>query len=50
MEHSLEKRAKVESKSKWRIKYLGTDWILFRVESLQAMIEEVNKVLEQAAA
>jgi predicted hydrocarbon binding protein len=24
---------------------LGVDWILFRVESLQAMIEEVNKVL-----
>jgi len=45
VEHSLEKRAKAESKSKWQIKYLGTDWILFRVESLQAMIEEVNKVL-----
>lgn len=45
MEHSLEKRAKAESKSKWRIKYLGADWVLFRVESLQGMIEEVNNVL-----
>lgn len=45
MEHSLERRAKAESRSKWRIKYLGVDWVLFRVESLQGMIDEVNKVL-----
>ena len=44
METSL-RRVKVKRKHKGRITHLGVDWILFRVEALHGMVEEVNKVL-----
>jgi predicted hydrocarbon binding protein len=45
MKPNLERHVNVESKRRGRIRHLGVDWILFRVEALQGMIEEVNKVL-----
>jgi len=39
------KRVKVKRKHRERITHLGDDWILLRVEALQGMFEEVNKVL-----
>jgi predicted hydrocarbon binding protein len=44
VESSL-KRVKVKSKHRGQITHLGVDWVLFRVEALQGMFEEVNKVL-----
>ena len=44
METSL-KRVKVKRKHKERITHLGVDWVLFRVEALHGMVQEVNKVL-----
>lgn len=44
MEPSL-KRVKVKRVREGRITHLGVDWVLFRVEALQGMFEEVNKVL-----
>jgi|GEM_PF-1121274 len=39
------KRVKVKRKHKGRITHLGVDWVLFRVEALHGMVQEVNKVL-----
>ena len=44
------KRVKAKRKLKGRITHLGVDWILLRVEALQGMIEEVNKVLGTGAS
>ena len=43
MEPSL-KGVKVKRGHKGRIRHLGVDWILFRVEALHGMVEEVNLV------
>jgi predicted hydrocarbon binding protein len=39
------KKVKVKRKHREQITHLSVDWILLRVEALQGMFEEVNKVL-----
>jgi len=44
MEYRI-KRGKVKNRHTGRIKHLGTDWVLLRVETLNGMMDEVNKTL-----